>query len=383
MRTNGFPLCLALEHAMKFALLVTALYVNMSCAWAQGALAVVGVLDAGMVRQICAACALRIDSGIASESWIGMRGSEWRNDSVSALFALEAGALLDTGRAGQGGRLFGRQALVGIKGNGGMLTVGRQHNLDYLVLADVGDPFKGGTAGSAANLVGYGARRADNSVHYYSAQLHGVSAAASYSVGAGAGAGVGAGASAGGTGERPANRAWGISVGVERGPLILRAAHQNRNPDAVAPASAMGNQLEAKNTIVAANLRLGQGTAYAAYSANRGWGSSPLWNPDNPYGAATASTSSTDSRDVLVGLALPVGATTWLASFIRKNDRDLANRDADQIAVGATYALSRRTDFYAAYSRISNRNGAAYTVGSASAPGSGSAALSLGMRHAF
>ncbi|MBC7455655.1 MAG: porin [Massilia sp.] len=369
---------------MKSALMVTVLCASMRCAWAQGALAVsgvYGVLDAGMVRQRCAACALRIDSGFASEARIGMRGSESPNDSMSALFMLEAGVLLDSGRAEQGGRLFGRQALVGLTGNGGMLTVGRQHNLDYLVLADVGDPFKGGMAGSAANLVGYGARRVDNSVHYYSAQLHGVSAAASYSVGAGAGAVPGAGA--GGANARPLNRAWGISVGVERGPLMLRAAHQNRNRDAVTPSSAMGNQVEAKNTIVAANLRLGQGTAYAAYSANRGWGSSPLWNPDNPYGAAIASTASTDSRDMLVGVALPVGATTWLASFIRKNDRDLANRDADQIAIGATYALSQRTDFYAAYSRISNRNGAAYTVGNASAPGSGSAALNLGMRHAF
>jgi predicted porin len=151
----------------------------------------------------------------------------------------------------------------------------------------------------------------------------------------------------------------------------------------VAPATAMGNNMDAKNTILAANLRFGIATAYAAYSVNRGWGSSPLWNPDNPYGATMASSPSTDSRDVLVGLSLPVGATTLLASFVRKNDRDLANRDAHQVAVGASYAMSRRTDFYAAYSRISNRNGAAYTVGNASSPGGSSAALNLGMRHAF
>jgi predicted porin len=45
--------------------------------------------------------------------------------------------------------------------------------------------------------------------------------------------------------------------------------------------------------------------------------------------------------------------------------------------------LSRRTDFYAAYSRISNRNGAGYTVGNASSQGRGNAALNIGMRHAF
>jgi predicted porin len=45
--------------------------------------------------------------------------------------------------------------------------------------------------------------------------------------------------------------------------------------------------------------------------------------------------------------------------------------------------MSRRTDFYAAYSHINNRNGAGYTVGNASSAGRGNSALNLGMRHAF
>jgi predicted porin len=339
-------------------------------AWAQSAVQGYGVLDAGFAseRGCGERCSARIDSGIASESHLGVRGSELITDSLSAVFALEAGVLLDTGRSDQGGVLFGRHAYVGLKGKGGTLTVGRQRNLEYVALTDVGDPFKGGMAGSATNLIGNSGRRIDNSIHYYSGEVNGVSAAASY----------GAGEIAGDPG---ANRAWGLSVGFEHGPLTIRAAHQNRN--VAAPATPMGNNMDAKNTILAANLRLGIATAYAAYSASRGWGSSPLWNPDNPYGAAIASTPSTDSRDILVGLALPVGATTLLASYIRKNDRGLANRDANQLAFGATYKVSRRTDFYAACSRITNRNGAGYTVGNASSQGRGSAALNLGMRHAF
>jgi predicted porin len=145
----------------------------------------------------------------------------------------------------------------------------------------------------------------------------------------------------------------------------------------------MGNNTEVKNSIIAANLRLGKATAYAAYSISRGWGSSPLWNPDNPYSASMATTPSTDSRDILVGFALPIGPTTFLASYILKNDRDPANRDAHQVAFGASYAISRRTDFYAAFSRITNINGAGYTVGNASAPGRGNSAVNIGMRHAF
>jgi predicted porin len=353
--------------ALVFALLGA----SVGSAWAQSAAGVYGVLDAGMVSERgCDGCGARIDSGIASESRIGVRGNEMLTDSLSAIFALEAGLLLDSGQSGQGGALFGRQAYVGLKGKGGTVTVGRQHNLDYVALTDVGDPFKGGMAGSAANLIGNSGRHGDNSITVYSAEVRGVSAAASY----------GAGEIAG---DPAANRAWGLSVGFQRGPLIIRAAHQNRNVARVAPATPMGNNMDAKNSLLAANVRVGIATAYAAYSVSRGWGSSPLFNPDNPYGASMASTPSTDSRDVLVGLALPFGRTTLLASYIRKNDRDLANRDANQVALGATYALSRRTDFYASYSRITNRNGAGYSVGNASAPGSGSSALNLGMRHAF
>jgi predicted porin len=278
--------------------------------------------------------------------------------------------LLDTGSSDQVGVLFGRQAFVGLKGKGGTVTVGRQMNLEYVALTDVGDPFKGGMAGSASNLIGNSGRRVDNSIQYYSGEVHGISAAASYGFGEI-------------VGDPSGNRAWGVSVGFQTGPLTIRAAHQNRNVTRVAPATPMGNVMDAKNSVLAANLKVGIATAYAAYSVNRGSGSSPLWNPDNPYGAAIASSPSTKSRDVLVGLAVPFGNTTMLASYIRKNDRDLANRDADQVALGATYAVSRRTDFYAAYSRITNRNGAGYTVGNASSAGRGNSALNMGMRHAF
>ena len=83
-------------------------------------------------------------------------------------------------------------------------------------------------------------------------------------------------------------------------------------------------------------------------------------------------------------MAVPITqGTTFLASYITKDDRDLANQDANQFAVGTSHAVSRRTDFYAAYSHIRNRNGAGYTVGNASSRGAGNSAFNVGMRHAF
>ncbi|AWG45981.1 MULTISPECIES: porin [unclassified Massilia] len=249
-------------------------------------------------------------------------------------------------------------------------TLGRQYNLEYLSLADVGDPFHSGTAGRASNLVGPNGLRANDNVRYYSNRSEHLSSGASWTVDT-----LG--------GDPLADRAWGMTVGVDMGMFSLRAAHQNRHVAQVHLYDLAGANMDAKNSLIAANLRMRWGTAYAAYAANRGWGSSPLYNPDNPYGAGVASTSSTDSRDTLVGVAVPMtNSTTFLASFIHKNDRDLANRDANQFAVGASYVVSRKTDFYTAVSRTITTNGNGLLVGGAAHP-SGSLAVNIGMRHAF
>jgi predicted porin len=75
-------------------------------------------------------------------------------------------------------------------------------------------------------------------------------------------------------------------------------------------------------------------------------------------------------------------STTFLASFIHKNDRDLANRDANQIAVGASHVVSRSIDFYAAFSHTVNTSGTGILIGGAARP-SGSSAVNVGMRRAF
>ena len=170
-----------------------------------------------------------------------------------------------------------------------------------------------------------------------------------------------------------------MTVGVNLGPLNIRAAHQNRNVAKVTRYNEIDITMAARNSILSANMRFDWGTAYTAYSANRGWGNSPLFNPDNPYGASVAATRSTNSRDVLMGVAVPMSRqTTLLASYVRRNDRDLANNDARQLAVGASYAVSRKMDFYAAYSHIQHLAGVNVGI----KPGNGSS-LNVGMRRAF
>ena len=267
-------------------------------------------------------------------------------------------------------RTYGRLDDVGSRGGAGGFTLGHQYNLEYLAHPDVGDPYHAGTAGKASNLVTPSGMPVERGVRYFSNRGEHVSTGSSWTIDTLGGNPMG-------------DRAWGMSIGYDYGTLSLRAAHQNRHVAQVHLYDLAGNNMDAKNSLIAANLRTRWGTAYAAYSANRGWGSSPLYNPDNPYGAGVASTSSTDSRDTLVGLAMPVTrSTTFLASFIHKNDRDLANRDANQFAVGASHVVTRSTDFYAAFSHTVNTSGTGILIGGAARP-SGSSAVNVGMRRAF
>lgn len=272
-----------------------------------------------------------------------------------------------SGRTGEGPAIFtletAREAEQRRTGESQLLGAGRQYNLDFRTLSDVGDPFHGGLAGSGSGAED--ARRSSDSVTYQG-RFNGFTAGSSWGKGDVDGS--------------PSGRAWGMTVGFNAGPFTIRAARQNRNVAKVTRINPVDISMAAKNSIIAANMRFDWGTAYAAYSANRGWGSSPLFNPDNPYGAGITSIPSTDSRDVLAGVAVPVShATTLLASYIRKNDRDPANRDARQIAVGATYAISRKLDFYAAYSHIRQQSG----IQNANVRNGGGGAINLGMRRAF
>jgi predicted porin len=355
---------------MKPALITLALIAPLS---ALAQTEVYGVVDAGVVadsgcRSDCTRT--RVDSGVASGSRLGVRGREDLGNGTAAVYTVEAGFLNDTGVSDQNGRLFGRQAFVGLDGPLGLVTLGRQYNLVYTTLTDVADPFHGGMAGSAANLVGYTTKRYDNTIKYTSPRSRsGLIGSVIYSFG-----------------ESPfnskVNRAYGATIGYEKGRVNLSITHQRKDNLLDATGTTPAVDQSASNSLVAANVDFGRFVGYAAYGHSKGDGSSQ-WDETNPYGAVAQRDPSTNSRDVLLGVAVPMGSTTLLASVIHKDDRGLANRDANQIAIGASYALSKRTNVYTSVAKIQNRNGSGYTVGNASNRGSGDRAINIGLKHAF
>ncbi|MFT4067009.1 porin [Paraburkholderia sp.] len=72
---------------------------------------------------------LQMASGIQQGSRFGLIGSEDLGGGTRAIFTLENGFSITNGTLGQGGRLFGRQAFVGVANDRfGQLTFGRQYD---------------------------------------------------------------------------------------------------------------------------------------------------------------------------------------------------------------------------------------------------------------
>ena len=359
---------------MKYQVLAAAVFTAVAGmqavpALAQSSVTIYGLVDTGMVVESGgnSGHVLKLTSGISGGSRIGFKGSEDLGGGMSAMFLLETGFQNDTGALGQGGLLFGRQSYVGLGGNFGTVTAGRQYTPEYLVMAMV-DPFGTGYAGDAANLMpntGNGASRMDNTVKYASPNFNGVTAELAYGFGEVAGA-------------PQASSQIGAAIGYAAGPLNVRLGFHDRNNDTTTTQTAT-----ARNTLLGATYDFGSFKLHAAYGIDKGLNSSPLRNTSNPYGSS-ALTASTNSTDTLIGVTVPLSPTqTVLASYIYKNDKTTLNQDAQQLAVGYRYALSKRTELYAMYAHIMNKNGAPYTVGSSIEAGSGSSAWDFGIRHSF
>jgi len=359
---------------MKKSLIAIAVLGAMSsAAFAQSNVTIYGILDAGIVseRGGAAGNVTKVTSGAASASRIGFKGTEDLGGGLSAIFKLETGAKIDDGTLDATNTIFNREAFVGLSSKtAGTVTLGRQYIPYYETLRDVADPFAMGYAGTAKNLfpVAGVLTRNSNAVVYKTPDLQGFSAAVSYSLGETAG-------------DSSAQRQIGGNLGYKNGDLTVAVAYNSRNNDtATLKTATVGH-----NALIAANYDFKIVKAFAAYGKDKGLNSATLANTTNPYGYTVAPVASQDSTDALIGLTAPIAGTngTLMASFIRKNDKEVANRDADQWAVGYSYALSKRTSTYVAYAKIKNKNGASYTVGNNTEVGTGDKGFNVGVKHSF
>lgn len=368
-----------------------------SAAFAQTNVTIYGSVDAGYAYRFDAENRLpanagnsntrsSVDTGQSAGNRLGFKGTEDLGNGLKAVFLLEQGFSFDgsAGANAQGGRTFGRQAYVGLAGGFGTAIAGRLYT-PFFSLWSSADPFAAGTVGQARNVWSSGAGvdglldpvRVDNAVAYVSPNFGGFDVTLAYSNGTGIGDAV--------TAENANNNARNNTVYAVLAKYAAGPVNVGLNVHRIAAGSGIANAT-AKNvdnytlagTFDAKVVKL---HALATY---------------NIVDSSAARADFTGSNYML-GLSVPVGKATIKTSVNYSDFNGEANNalkgTAVQYALGADYALSKRTNVYTAYSLLDSNSARATTVmGVNDAQGNGGVAATgnpfqqgfqIGVRHQF
>lgn len=289
-------------------------------AFAHAGVTLYGLTDAGISYSTNENAAgdgkLQASEGFLTSSRWGLLGSEDLGGGYKTVFALESGFAINTGQLLQGGRLFGRKAYVGLQGEFGALTLGRQFTVIHELMASydamglANSPVVGFQSGNYT-----GGIRQDNVVKY-SGTFGGVTVAAQHALG-------------GVAGSFAKSSSTGASLTYARGPLMVGAGYQiMRDTNAY-----FGIRVPSSNQKVwsfGGTYRAGPATFYAGYT-------------NSDFTAA-------NYRDQAFsgGIRYAFDAA-WSATAMGTYDRLKHNGDSGNhftSAVMLDYAFSKRTDVY-------------------------------------
>ncbi len=335
---------------MKKTLIALAAVAATGAAFAQSSVTLFGIVDLNIrnVKQGGESLTSMSQDGIAS-SRLGFRGVEDLGGGMKAGFWLEAGLNPDTGTPT--GVSFQRRSTVSLMGNFGEVRLGR----DYVPTFwnhTIYDPFGTNGVGSSVgtfNSLGNGAGtlvRANNSLGYFLPNFGGFSGQVMYALK-----------------ETKADNALGEYFGLRltyaAGPLSVAFATGNEGTE---------NQVDSyKRTNVGASYDFGVAKPMVQYTIGK--------------------QGSAEVKHFVVGVVAPVGPGNIKAAYTRSDYNPAAgNGDANKIAVGYDYSLSKRTAVYGTFARITNKNGATYGLSPNAAgttPGGKSTGFEFGVRHSF
>ncbi|WP_420213299.1 porin [Burkholderia aenigmatica] len=342
-------------------------------AHAQGSVTLYGLIDEGVnyTNNVGGKGLVAMSSGDVQGGRWGMRGNEDLGGGLSAVFRLESGFDVNTGRLGQQGRAFGRQAFVGLSSTRfGTLTVGRQYDsvTDYLAGLTANGNWGGGMfTHPYDNDNTDDTFRLNNAIKYASVDYRGFSFGGLIALSNGTSFGR--------------NRAVSAGAQYRNGPLALGAAYldidypnadssgavsigPNGNPDGSWTARRQRIWGAGVNyTIDAATLGLSfirtdlanpTGTQYANYAASSTLGAASSIRFDN---------IEFNVRYQFTPAFYAGGMYTYTRATLDGTSGHSASPKYHQFGVMADYNLSKRTDVYtqAAYVLVANASSVAGT----------------------
>lgn len=347
-----------------------------SSANAQTAVQIYGIVDSGLahVTNVNSAgdSVTKIPSLTSSfPSRIGFRGTEDLGNGLQAFFVLENGLAVDTGTQQQGGRMFGRQANVGIKGAWGTLTLGRQQNMTYIsgLKTDVLGPHLFAIGSIDPYLPN---ARSDNAIGYMGS-FNGIVVGATYSFGRDASAAGGPAATncAGEVADnsKACRQITGL-IGYETKNWGLNTSwDQLRGNTGAANGLTSSANTDVRRTVngylMVGTTKLGGGVIARKTNAN-------------------AATGFSESNLYYFGASYPFGAFV-LDGQVARRDTKRSNNDVDMLVARLTYALSKRTFVYSAIGRMDNDGASTVALDAGGSVGAGLTqnGVMVGLRHHF
>ncbi|MGB8419257.1 porin [Paraburkholderia sp.] len=320
-------------------------------AFAQSSVTLYGLVDEGFdfTNNVGGKQVYELQSGYAQGSRWGLKGAENLGGGLKAVFKLESGFNVNTGRLGQGGLAFGRQAYVGLSDEKfGTLTFGRQYDsvVDYLAQTTAN-----------GNWAGYlfshpydndntdNSFRVNNTVKYTSPEIAGFQFGGTYSFSNATGFAN--------------NRQASVGAQYATGGLLVAAAFLNADNPSSSAAGAINNGGD--ENFVASRLRIfGAGINYTFGSATVGFAYTNT-NVSQPTNSGYVGAITPPAGTVLSSLkfnnfeingkyqftpAFFVGAQYVYTRTSYETSNGTLHPSYQSVGLMVDYNLSKRTDLY-------------------------------------
>ncbi len=287
-------------------------------------------------------------SGQNFSRW-GIKGTEDLGNGMSAYFILESGFNTDDGTYATGVG-FGRQSLVGLKGNFGSVSLGRQYTAHQILrnatnhMADTNFATTNSVWGLTGGVPAYNSR-ANNSVVYASPDFGGISGVVSY--------GMGENKNAPGNVNGDSTDNVALHIKYANGPVLVGYSHQEEKLARVGALSQDKNKYD----LFAGYYDFGVAKLNAGYQQSKN--------------------DTFKNKEYQVGVTVPFGAAALSAGYSHsKADATGISNKGNGVSLFGTYALSKRTNLYTGFLRtkLESANAAVETKNTT---------FGLGVKHLF
>ncbi|MFB9127526.1 porin [Paraburkholderia dipogonis] len=357
---------LARTHVLLQSVLAASVGLFATCSFAQSNVTLYGIVDGGVSYVTNAGrvngknhAATQFLSGGEAADRFGFKGVEDLGGGFKAIFNLENGFSVANGTLQQGGRLFGRQAYVGLQSAYGTLTFGRQKTViyDYFFALDPLSYFSWSLATQDAQY----ANRVDNSVKYF-ANLGPFSVDALFSTGYDATIANGGQV----PGEFRVGQEASLGSSFATGPFLMAVAYDLRRGTSTVTQSDK-------------EQRLVVGAYYQALPALKIFAGYKWFNSSVPATAA-------HSNMYYGGLQYRFTPAFSMSAATYYTDITTASQHPIDFGINAAYLLSKRTNLYAEVNYVKNSNGSNLGVagfGTGVVAGANQTGVAIGINHLF